>query len=88
MPIALRDECLRVGHGVDVAQGPVLVRGMLVIRFHDAVADPVAEVSGAIGIARSAIVVAPLTMVWRRQRVQSPALSTFIAAARDAWGTP
>jgi DNA-binding transcriptional LysR family regulator len=32
-------------------------------------------------------VVTPLTMAWRRQRVQSPALSTFIAAARDAWVT-
>ncbi|HEV7776514.1 MAG TPA: LysR family transcriptional regulator [Luteibacter sp.] len=32
-------------------------------------------------------VVTPLTMAWRRQRVQSPALRTFIAAARDAWVT-
>jgi hypothetical protein len=49
IPAALGQERLWVGHLQNLAQGPALVVGMLVVRLDDAISNPVAKVPGLFG---------------------------------------
>jgi hypothetical protein len=45
IPATLGEEYLRILHIQDLAQGAALVSGVFVIRFDDAITDPIAEVT-------------------------------------------
>lgn len=45
IPAALRQKRLRIGHFRDFAKSAALVCGMLLVRFDDAISEPVAEVA-------------------------------------------
>src|SRR5262245_36248106 len=44
VPATLSKERVRIGHLKDFANGLVLVGGMKVVRFNDAISDPIAEI--------------------------------------------
>src|ERR1700683_2232772 len=45
IPAAFAEECLRIRHLQNLAEGPALVGGPLVVGLDDAIANPIAEIS-------------------------------------------